>query len=170
MRSKTLAKPVVVGIDGSQAAVIAAVWAADEAIARDVPLRLLYVNSSDAALPANAYRAGIAELALRVAAKAVTDLEKPVKVETALLTGAPRRDFAARALIRESRHASMLALGPVGLGRMAGSLLGSTATAVSQRADCPVAIVSRPTASVQAVALVVDPSEAATAASSPAGV
>lgn len=169
MRSNTLTKPVAVGIDGSQAAMIAAVWAADEAIARDVPLRLVYVNSPDSALPGNAYRAGIAELALRVAAKAVADLEKPVKVETVLLTGPPRRDFAAKALIRESRHASMLALGPVGLGRMAATVLGATATTVTQRAKCPVAIVSRPAPSGQAVAVVVDPSEDPTAASSPAG-
>ena len=33
---------VVVGIDGSQAAVRAALWAIDEAVDRDIPLRLIY--------------------------------------------------------------------------------------------------------------------------------
>jgi Universal stress protein family len=35
---------VVVGIDGSRAAVDAASWAADEAVSRDIPLRLVYVG------------------------------------------------------------------------------------------------------------------------------
>ncbi|PRC50563.1 universal stress protein, partial [Mycobacterium sp. ITM-2017-0098] len=38
---------VVVGIDGSPAAVDAALWAVDQAIDRDVPLRLVYVVDSD---------------------------------------------------------------------------------------------------------------------------
>jgi nucleotide-binding universal stress UspA family protein len=37
------ARPVVVGVDGSQAAAAAALWAVDEAIHRKVPLRLLHV-------------------------------------------------------------------------------------------------------------------------------
>ena len=36
-------KSVVVGIDGSQAAVNAAKWAIDEAINRQIPLRLVHV-------------------------------------------------------------------------------------------------------------------------------
>lgn len=35
--------PVVVGIDGSQAAIGAAEWAIDEAVTREVPLRLVAV-------------------------------------------------------------------------------------------------------------------------------
>ena len=34
---------VVVGVDGSKAAINAALWAIDEAISRDVPLRLIHV-------------------------------------------------------------------------------------------------------------------------------
>jgi nucleotide-binding universal stress UspA family protein len=37
------AKSVVVGINGSQAAVNAAKWAIDEALSRQMPLRLVYV-------------------------------------------------------------------------------------------------------------------------------
>ena len=36
-------KPIIVGIDGSQAAIVAALWGVDEAISRGVPLRLLSV-------------------------------------------------------------------------------------------------------------------------------
>ncbi|MET0474528.1 MAG: universal stress protein, partial [Mycobacterium sp.] len=39
---------IVVGIDGSSSAVHAAEWAVDEAVSRDVPLRLVYVVQSTA--------------------------------------------------------------------------------------------------------------------------
>src|SRR6185436_12732044 len=35
--------PIVVGVDGSTAALTAARWAIDEAISRDVPLRIVHV-------------------------------------------------------------------------------------------------------------------------------
>ncbi len=41
--SQLHAKSVVVGIDGSQAAVNVAKWAVDEAIDRQLPLRLVHV-------------------------------------------------------------------------------------------------------------------------------
>ena len=37
---------VVVGIDGSRSAVGAALWAVDEAVSRDIPLRLVYRHRS----------------------------------------------------------------------------------------------------------------------------
>ena len=39
--SNTPQRSVVVGIDGSQAAIQAAEWAVDEAVSREVPLRLV---------------------------------------------------------------------------------------------------------------------------------
>ena len=47
-------KSVVVGIDGSQAAVNAAKWAVDEAISRQMPLRLVYVVARREAQSASA--------------------------------------------------------------------------------------------------------------------
>ena len=38
---------IVVGIDGSKAAIRAALWAIDEAVSRDIPLRLLYAIEPD---------------------------------------------------------------------------------------------------------------------------
>ena len=118
MRRNSLAKPVVVGIDGSREAIPAATWAAREAVTRDVPLRAVSL------LPGNEFRTTIAERALRVAAKAVADQENPVKVETVLLTGPSGKGFAAKVLIRESRHARVLCLGAVGMGRLATTALG----------------------------------------------
>jgi nucleotide-binding universal stress UspA family protein len=43
MNSAQSPGPVVVGVDGSDAAIGAAEWAAKEAIHHDVPLRLVYV-------------------------------------------------------------------------------------------------------------------------------
>jgi nucleotide-binding universal stress UspA family protein len=44
LRDSNTPKPsVVVGIDGSQAAIRAAEWAVDEAVSREVPLRLVEV-------------------------------------------------------------------------------------------------------------------------------
>jgi hypothetical protein len=75
MRNDPLPKAVVVGIDGSKEAILAATWAVDEAIARDVPLRLVYINPADS--PGHGFRTAMAELALRVAAKSVAEQEKP---------------------------------------------------------------------------------------------
>jgi hypothetical protein len=42
MREVPAPPAVVVGVDGSRAAVRAALWAVDEAVSRDIPLRLVY--------------------------------------------------------------------------------------------------------------------------------
>ena len=52
---------VVVGIDGSDAAIAAALWAADEAIARDLPLRLIHAADVAAAHPRGDFRLQITE-------------------------------------------------------------------------------------------------------------
>ena len=43
--------PVVVGIDGSQAALDAATWAVAEAVSRGVPLRLVHVSAAKHGAP-----------------------------------------------------------------------------------------------------------------------
>ena len=52
---------LVVGIDGSDAGVAAAVWAADEAIARDVPLRLVHAADVASVHPHEDFRLQITE-------------------------------------------------------------------------------------------------------------
>ena len=48
MRDLPLSPPsVVVGVDGSRSALDAALWAVDEAVSRDVPLRLVYAVDPD---------------------------------------------------------------------------------------------------------------------------
>jgi nucleotide-binding universal stress UspA family protein len=140
--SKTPKPSVVVGIDGSQAAIQAAEWAVDEAVSREVPLRLVEVIPEQVA-PAPFASVGnvgmeveYAQAALRIAAAAVAADGKPVKVETAILRGDP-----ATALIAESRDAEMVCVGSVGIGRFAKALLGSTVAELAEATSCPVAII-----------------------------
>ena len=140
--SNTPQSSVVVGIDGSQPAIQAAEWAVDEAVSREVPLRLVEVIA-ERVEPAPFASVGnvqmeveYAETALRIAAAAVAAAGKPVKVETAILRGDP-----ATALIAESRNAEMVCVGSTGIGRFARALLGSTVAELAEAASCPVAII-----------------------------
>ncbi len=134
--------PIVVGIDGFQAAIQAAEWAVDEAVSRQVPLRIVEVISEQVE-PAPFASVGnvrmeveYAETALRIASAAVEATGKPVKVETAIRQGDP-----AQILIAESRDAAMICVGSVGIGRFSRALLGSTAAELAEGAHCPVAII-----------------------------
>jgi len=124
-------RAIVVGIDASQAAVNAALWAVDEAVSRDIPLRLVaVVESGDT---------GLAERALRSAVTAVEATHRPVKIDVDLAHGRPV------GVLRElSCSADMLCLGTIGVGQATGRHLGSTAEAVAASARCPVAIIGSP--------------------------
>lgn len=143
MRDSTATRlPIVVGIDGSQAAIQAAEWAVDEAVSREVPLRLVEVipQQAESAPPASVgivrMEVEYAQAALRIAAAAVAADGKLVKVETAVLQGNP-----AAVLLAESRDAAMVCVGSTGIGRFARALVGSTAAELAEAAHCPVAII-----------------------------
>ena len=133
------ARPVVVGIDGSDAAISAALWAVDEAVVRNVPLRLVAALS-----PAHLERSRgtadppvpQADATLRAAADAITATGRPAEIETFQSHWAP-----TDLLIDESRSAALLCVGSVGIDRIAAKVLGSTAEAVANRALCPVAVI-----------------------------
>jgi nucleotide-binding universal stress UspA family protein len=131
---------VVVGIDGSKAALHATEWAIDEAIARDVPLRLICVVGlgPEAGLSPNEIELDVeyAESVLRQASAAIEATGKDVKVDTAILRGAP-----ADVLLAESRAAELVCVGSSGIGAVARRIVGSTATTLATRASCPVAII-----------------------------
>ncbi|WP_375481483.1 universal stress protein [uncultured Mycobacterium sp.] len=142
MNTTSPPRSVIVGIDGSQAAIRAAEWAIDEAVSREIPLRLIHVIH-DHVEPAPTASVGnvqmeveYGETALRKACAAVATSGKPVKVETGILQGDP-----AKTLIAESRDAEMICVGSVGIGRFARALLGSTAAELAEAAHSPVAII-----------------------------
>lgn len=132
--------PVVVGVDGSDAAIGAALWAAREAIHQDVPLRLIHViQITDGPIAsADAYPTDEehAERSLRAARLAVEATGLSVKIDTAVL----RADVDS-ALMAESNNATLISVGSRGIGRMASMVFGSTAATLAEYAQCPVAII-----------------------------
>ncbi|WP_157546486.1 universal stress protein [Mycobacterium sp. IS-1742] len=132
-------RPVVVGVDGSQAALDAVRWAVDEAAARSAPLRLVHATgvtrqpgrSDDEFRMEREY----AETVLRAASTAAKAVGRDVDVDTDILWGPPERE-----LLAESRTAAMICIGSVGIGAIASVVLGSTAVTVSTEAQCCVAV------------------------------
>ncbi|WP_205878043.1 universal stress protein [Mycobacterium camsae] len=133
---------VVVGIDGSRAAIDAALWAVDEAVARDIPLRLLYAIEPEdfAQTPPDrpARKLTIAENAVRYASRTTEAADKPVRIEIEIAQEPP-----TIALTRASASAAMVCVGAVGLHHFRPERAGSTAAAVAQSAHCPVAVIRR---------------------------
>ena len=130
---------IVVGIDGSDAAINAAKWAVTEAISRDIPLRLVHAipeRQPDAPAGDDSLDIEYGETALRVACAALHAMGEQVKLETELVHGSPKS-----VLVDESRHAAMICIGSVGIGQVARRVLGSTADSVAQNAHCPVAVI-----------------------------
>jgi len=131
---------VVVGIDGSRAAVRAALWAIDEAVSRDMPLRMICAINPDGTkqhdLPGQARELATAELAVRYAFMAVESTEKLVKIEVEVIQDSP-----IRALIEASRSAAVMCVGAIGQAHFAPDRVGSTAATLASSAHCPVAII-----------------------------
>lgn len=102
--------PVVVGIDGSRPGIDAALWAVDEAVSRDIPLRLVYAidpaDSASADCDVLARKLAAAEVAVKYAFAAVESTDKPVKIEVEIL-----QDRPTRALLEASRWAALVCVG-----------------------------------------------------------
>ncbi len=134
------AKSVVVGVNGSQAAVNAAKWTIDEALSRQLPLRLVYViprrDAQTGSEPISEWEFERAEMALSQAECAIQEARKPIEVETAVLSGDP-----GQVLVNESQDAALICVGTSRRGWASDGLLGPTATALVADARCPVAII-----------------------------
>ncbi len=125
---------VVVGIDGSQPAERALVWAA-EAASRDHGL--LVIAHGGAAVPEEEavegdYTSGL----LRDAVATAIDVGDDCNVTTVLRAAQP-----AQLLLELSNDAQMVVVGTHGTGRVVGALLGSVANRVTAHARCPVIVV-----------------------------
>ncbi|HEX7321485.1 MAG TPA: universal stress protein [Mycobacterium sp.] len=139
------APPVVVGIDGSVDASSAALWAADEAASRDVPLKLVHVihhaelpGSGPQDIHADTDQLAAARTALADARRAVEETAPRVTVETEVIWGNP-----LATLIGLSQSATMVCAGSIGIEH-ACHHAGSTAAALAGSARCPVAVIHRP--------------------------
>jgi nucleotide-binding universal stress UspA family protein len=129
MARKQHTRHVVVGIDGSRAAVGAALWAVDEAVSRGIPLRLVTaVDDID--------RRSEAQGTLDQARSALQTGAVLPRLETEIVRGSP-----AEVLRNASGSAAMLCVGSVGLHHFADGHVGSTAAALALGARCPVAVI-----------------------------
>ncbi len=140
MNESSTPPSIVVGIDGSKAAIHAALWAVDEAVSRDIPLRLLYAIEPDDAQQTPPDRAArklaIAENAIRYAFTAIEATDKPVKIEVEIT-----QERAIGSLIRASESVDMVCIGAVGVHHFRPARMGSTAAALAVSGHCPVAII-----------------------------
>ncbi|MEY8017522.1 universal stress protein [Mycobacterium servetii] len=138
---------VLVGVDGSAAALGAVRWAAHDAALHRVPLVLVHVI--DAALPEwfevaaltdfgqrQQRRArGFVESAIKVAEES-TDGHGPVHIEGKVLTSA-----TIPTLVGLSAQAAMVVVGYRRRDALARSVLGSVSSALVYHAQCPVAVI-----------------------------
>jgi nucleotide-binding universal stress UspA family protein len=131
-------KLVVVGIDGSPAAIRAAQWAVDEVAHTDIPLRLLNIRElgPDADRSDRREVLAAAEEAVYAAYAGVEAMGKPVKVEMEIIEGSP-----VPALIEATDSTLLLCIGNTGTGNGSSAGFGSTAAKLVQSAHCSVAIV-----------------------------
>ncbi|MBB4919803.1 universal stress protein [Streptosporangium saharense] len=136
---------VVVGVDGSPSSQAAVEWAADDAVRRGRPLRIVHVCAPwiyDIPLQTPpGFRDSMAEYcqeildaALSLARSHAPDLE----IETVR-----ERGKASDVLRREAEDAEELVLGSRGLGGFTGLLLGSVSLALAGHVAAPVVVVRK---------------------------
>jgi nucleotide-binding universal stress UspA family protein len=139
---------IVVAVDGSPAARVAADWAARDAALRRVPLTVVHVQhladvSAWIDLPvAEDYKeacerqaATVIDDALRVVADALSDGPE-LSVEHCAVSGP-----IVPTLVDMSKDAEMLVVGCRGLGGVRRLLLGSVSSGLVHHARCPVAVI-----------------------------
>jgi nucleotide-binding universal stress UspA family protein len=158
------AKPIVVGVDGSEQSLQAVEWAALEARRHGLPLRVVsalaaarvHTYHGPATAVATALR-DVAARALDVGVRRSEEVAPGLFVTTGLLSGSP-----APAVAECGSDASMLVVGARGGGGFASIVLGSVSRYVAAHAPCPVVVVREEVMAVhREVAVGVrDPSEA----------
>jgi len=139
-------KPVVVAVDGSDDALRAALWAAEEARRRSVGLRVV----SAPAVPSrvHAYQGASSIVASMLhdaaagavlqAARQVTEAVPGLAIDTCVLADTP-----AIAVAASGSGATMLVVGARGTGGFGEMALGSVSRHAAAAATCPVVVVHR---------------------------
>ncbi|MFI7679071.1 universal stress protein [Actinophytocola sp. NPDC049390] len=139
--------PVVVGVDGSESALDAVRWAADEARRRETLLRIVHAYQIPTGYPQGFVDVKMLHDVLLaqgkewlVRAQEVAEEAAPGLTVETVGVQAP----TVPALEREARDAAVLVLGSRGLGGFTGLLIGSTAVTLVTRAACPIVVVREP--------------------------
>ncbi len=140
-------RSIVVGYDGSEHALKAVEFAANEASSRQAPLRLVHAFTPPMGgaglgygmvLPADA----LETMRDSIAANLATDVAElrtrfpDVDIDATVIVG-----NSAAALLEESAEAQLLVVGSRGLGGFRGMLLGSTGIQIASHSTCPVVVV-----------------------------
>lgn len=134
---------VVVGVDGSPAALAALAWAAAEAVGADDALTVVHGWE----LPSHGLRAPVSDHQYAAAADTLVDqavAEVASDRPELVVKGESRRQAPAQALVEASEGADLLVVGSRGRGGFTGLLLGSVSQQCLHHARCPVAVVRSP--------------------------
>lgn len=136
-------RPVVVGVDGSEASRRAVVWAAGEAARRGASLRLVTAFGwpADHVVGHPGLGEQYREEMEAVARRDLASAEDLAAVADVPVTTVLHGGFPIGTLVEEARRAQLLVLGSRGRGGVAGLLLGSVSAAVAAHAACPVVVV-----------------------------
>jgi nucleotide-binding universal stress UspA family protein len=143
---------IVVGVDGSDHARWALVWAMEEAASRHVALDVICAYESQLPVTGFPYALPTGYLHPDALARQAKDLlereldwaeattdARPIIVRPTVLEGRP-----TTVLLHESEGAELLVVGARGLGRIAGMLLGSVSSFCTRHSHVPVVVVPTP--------------------------
>src|SRR6201997_3619598 len=134
---------IVVGIDGSEAAKVAAYWASLEAAMRRIPLTLVHaINAGSLTMPETAIP-GVVEWRTRQgrefldqATDVANNQTAPPQIHREIIYAA-----AVPTFVDLSKEAEMVVVGCRGGGGLAERLLGSVSSGLVYHAHCPVAVI-----------------------------
>ena len=135
-------KQIVVGFDGSQEAVLAVRWAAEQAALRNCPLRLVHCSLwpllADDPVPGavESRREPSAQTTLEEGLAHAKQAAPGVEIQSTLLYGWP-----VVQLPEISAGQEMLVVGSRGIGGFMGLLVGSVSLEMAAIAACPVAVI-----------------------------
>lgn len=138
------AAPIVVGVDGSESALHAVRWAADEARRLDTWLRLVHTYEVPIGYPPGFVDPHVLRDALSARGQEWLDQARTVAAATVsrLRVDVVEENAGAVAtLVEESLGTARVVLGSRGLGAVTGLLVGSTAVALAGLAHCPIVVV-----------------------------
>ena len=136
------AKPVVVGVDGSEPSLLAVDWAAREAVRRKAPLRIVSVPAMPPRMHPGREQTVASEIeessaqALATAVSRSNQAAPDLLIDTDLLSGPP-----AMAIADSGSGAQLVVVGDRGMGGFAALLLGSVSRYVATHAPCPAIVV-----------------------------
>lgn len=138
---------IVVAVDGSEASDSAVLWAANAAVKRGQPLKLVtaytmpqFMYADGMVPPQELYDEleGEANDKIDRARRMVEEFNSSLDISHEVREESPI-DF----LLSLSEEAGMLVMGSRGLGGLSGLVMGSVSAAVVSHADCPVVVVRR---------------------------